>query len=65
VDHLQVFEAETADLSAAMKLPAEPTFLSWDRTGLTTGDTRWYWLRTVSHQGNVSALAGPVSATAL
>ena len=65
VDRLQVFEAESADLSAAVKLPAEPTVLSWDRTGLTTGDTRWYWLRTVSPQGNVSALAGPVSATAL
>ena len=43
----------------------EPTSLFWDRTGLTTGQTRWYWLRAVSAEGNVSALVGPVTATAL
>jgi len=63
--HLQVFEAATNDLAAAAKLPAEPTALPWTRTGLTTGETRWLWLRSVSPEGNVSALAGPVTATAL
>jgi predicted phage tail protein len=62
---LQVFEASTNSLAAATKLPDEPTGLFWDRTGLTAGDTRWYWLRAVSAEGNVSALAGPVTATAL
>jgi hypothetical protein len=62
---LQVFEADSASLAAATKLPTEPTALPWDRTGLTTGQTRWYWLRSVSAEGNVSAFAGPVTATAL
>ncbi|MCQ4162999.1 hypothetical protein NON00_24185, partial [Roseomonas sp. GC11] len=62
---LQIFEAASASLPAAVKLPDEPTSLSFDRTGLTAGQTRWYWLRAVSAEGNVSALAGPVSATAL
>ena len=62
---LQVFEAGSNSLAAAIKLPTEPTSLFWDRTGLTAGDTRWYWLRAVSADGNVSALAGPVTATAL
>ena len=62
---LQVFEATTSSLVAAAKLPEGPTSLFWDRTGLTAGDTRWYWLRAVSAEGNVSALAGPISATAL
>ena len=62
---LQVFEASSNSLSAAVKLAAEPTSLFFDRTGLTAGQTRWYWLRAVSAEGNVSALAGPVSATAL
>jgi hypothetical protein len=63
--HLQVFEAASNSLAAAAKLPAEPISLLWDRTGLSAGDTRWYWLRAVSAEGNVSELAGPVSATAL
>jgi hypothetical protein len=62
---LQVFEASSASLAAAVKLATEPTALFWDRTGLTTGQTRWYWLRSVSAEGNVSAFAGPVTATAL
>ena len=62
---LQVFEAASNSLSTATKLATEPTSLFWDRTGLTAGQTRWYWLRSVSAEGNVSALAGPVSATAL
>ena len=52
-------------LAAATKLASEPTALPWDRIGLTTGQARWYWLRAVSAEGNVSALAGPVTATAL
>jgi hypothetical protein len=62
---LQVFEASTNSLAAATKLAEEPTSLFWDRTGLGAGDTRWYWLRAVSAEGNVSAPAGSVSATAL
>ncbi|OYW08632.1 MAG: hypothetical protein B7Z53_04385, partial [Rhodospirillales bacterium 12-71-4] len=62
---LQVFEASSDSLAAATKLATEPTSLFWDRTGLTAGQTRWYWLRCVSAEGNVSALAGPVTATAL
>ncbi len=62
---LQVFEANSASLAAATKLATEPTALPWDRTGLTTGQTRWYWLRSVSADGNVSAFAGPVTITAL
>jgi predicted phage tail protein len=62
---LQVFEASSNSLAAATKLPTEPTSLFWDRTGLSPGETRWYWLRAVSAEGNVSALAGPISATAL
>jgi len=62
---LQVFEAASNSLAAAAKLATEPTSLFWDRTGLTAGQTRWYWLRAVSAEGNVSALAGPVTATAL
>jgi hypothetical protein len=62
---LQVFEASSASLAGAVKLATEPTALPWDRTGLTAGQTRWYWLRAVSAEGNVSALAGPVTATAL
>ncbi len=62
---LQVFEASSASLGAATKLASEPTVLPWDRTGLTAGQTRWYWLRSVSAEGNVSAFAGPVTATAL
>ncbi|MDI3307706.1 MAG: phage tail protein [Acetobacteraceae bacterium] len=61
---LQVFEAASASLAAAVKLATEPTALPWDRTGLTAGETRWYWLRAVSAEGNVSALVGPVTATA-
>ena len=59
---VQVFEETSDSLTAAAKLPAEPTSLHYDRTGLSTGDTRWYWLRAVSAEGNVSAFAGPVSA---
>lgn len=62
---LQIFEAASNSLAAASKLAAEPTSLFHDRTGLTAGETRWYWLRAVSAEGNVSAFAGPVSATAL
>jgi predicted phage tail protein len=62
---LQVFEATANSLSAATKLATEPTSLFWDRTGLTAGETRWYWLRSVSAEGNLSALAGPVTATSL
>jgi hypothetical protein len=62
---LQVFEAAAADLAAATKLPDEPTALPFDRTGLGTGDERWYWLRSVSAEGNVSGFAGPITATAL
>ncbi|MGG5890221.1 phage tail protein [Falsiroseomonas sp. HC035] len=61
---LQVFEASSNSLAAATKLATEPTSLFWDRTGLTAGQTRWYWLRSVSAEGNVSAFAGPVTATA-
>jgi len=62
---LQVFEATSNSLAAAIKLATEPTSLFWDRTGLIAGQTRWYWLRSVSAEGNVSAFAGPVTATAL
>ena len=62
---LQVFEASSNSLADAVKLATEPTALPWDRTGLTAGQARWYWLRAVSAEGNVSALAGPVTATAL
>ena len=34
-------------------------------TPLNLAETRWFWLRAVSAEGNVSAFAGPVSATAL
>jgi hypothetical protein len=64
-DYLQVFEATTNDVTTATKLSDEPTALPWTRTGLTSGQTRWLWLRSVSPEGNVSALAGPVTATAL
>jgi hypothetical protein len=63
--YLQVFEASTSSLSAATKLPDQPTALPWTRAGLTTGQARWLWLRAVSPEGNVSPLAGPVTATAL
>ena len=62
---LQIFQATSASLTAAVKLASEPTALPWDRTGLTAGQARWYWLRAVSAEGNVSALAGPVTATTL
>lgn len=62
---LQIFEAASNSLATAAKLPAEPAALHYDRTGLNAGQTRWYWLRAVSAEGNVSALAGPVTATAL
>jgi hypothetical protein len=62
---LQIFEATSNSLAAAVKLATEPTALPWDRTGLTAGQARWYWVRAVSAEGNVSALAGPVTATAL
>lgn len=62
---MQVFEAASSSLAAAAKLAEEPTSLFWDRTGLSAGDTRWYWLRAVSAEGNVSALAESVTATAL
>jgi len=62
---VQVFEAMSAGLAAASKLASELTALPWDRTGLTAGQTRWYWLRSVSAEGNVSAFAGPVTATPL
>ena len=65
VVRLQVFEANSADLSQAVKLASEPTALPWDRSGLSVGDARWYWLRSVSAEGNVSALIGPVTATAI
>jgi hypothetical protein len=62
---LQVFEAETNDLLAAANLPAEPTALPWTRTDLVAGQQRWFWLRSVSPQGNLSAFAGPVTGNAL
>jgi hypothetical protein len=62
---LRVFEASSARFAASTTLAGEPTALPWDRTGLTAGQTRWYWLRSVSTEGNVSAFAGPVTATAL
>jgi hypothetical protein len=65
VVRLQVFEASSANLSLAVKLATEPTALPWDRTGLSAGQPRWYWLRSVSAEGNVSALIGPVTATAI
>ncbi|MCC7284456.1 MAG: hypothetical protein IT556_18905 [Acetobacteraceae bacterium] len=61
---LQVFEASSSSFAAATKLPTEPTSLFWGRTGLSAGATSWYWLRAVSAEGNVSALVGPVTATA-
>jgi hypothetical protein len=61
---VQVFEAASNNLSAAA-LQATITTLPWTRTGLTTGQARWFWLRSVSPEGNVSALIGPVTATAL
>ena len=51
--------------SQATKLVTEPTALPWDRLGLNAGDARWYWLRSISPEGNVSALIGPVTATAI
>jgi hypothetical protein len=65
VAFLQVFEATANNPAAAVKLPSEPTTLPWTRTGLATGQTRWLWLRSVSPEGNVSTIAGPVTATAL
>ena len=65
VTRLQVFEGESANLSQATKLVIEPTGLPWDRAGLSAGQARWYWLRSVSAEGNVSALIGPVTATAI
>jgi hypothetical protein len=65
VTRLQVFEASSANLSLAVKLATEPTALPWDRTGLSVGAARWYWLRSVSGEGNVSALIGPVTAIAI
>jgi hypothetical protein len=65
VTRLQVFEASSANLAQAVKLATEPTALPWDRTGLSAGQARWYWLRSVSAEGNVSALIGPVTATAI
>jgi hypothetical protein len=65
VTRLQVFEASSANLAQATKLVTEPTVLPWDRLGLNAGDVRLYWLRSVSAEGNVSALIGPVTATAL
>ncbi len=65
VVRLQVFEAHSANLSQAVKLAAEPTALPWDRTGLSVGAARRYWLRSVSPEGNVSALIGPVTATVI
>jgi hypothetical protein len=65
VVRLQVFEASSANLAQAVKLASEPTALPWDRTGLSVADARWYWLRSVSAEGNVSALIGPVTATAI
>lgn len=62
---LHLFEAAADDLGSAVKLPEEPTALPFDRTGLGTGDERWYWLRSVSAEGNVSGFAGPITATAL
>ncbi|MBS7789419.1 hypothetical protein KTR66_05405 [Roseococcus sp. SDR] len=61
---LQVFEATSNSLAAAV-LQATITTLPWTRTGLATGQARWLWLRSVSPEGNVSALVGPVTATAL
>jgi hypothetical protein len=61
---LQVFETASNSLAAATKLATEPTTLFWDRTGLAAGQTRWFWLRAVSTEGNVSTFAGPVTATA-
>ena len=65
VVRLQVFEASSANLAQAVKLASEPTALPWDRNGLSAGAARWYWLRSVSAEGNVSALIGPVTATAI
>lgn len=62
---LQIFEATSADLASAAKLATEPTSLFWDRRGPAASVTRWFWLRAVSAEGNVSAFAGPVAATAL
>ena len=62
---LQVFEASSNSLAAATKLGDEPTSLPYDRTGLGAGATRWYWLRSVAADGNVSLFAGPVTATSL
>jgi predicted phage tail protein len=31
------------------------TLQQWEHQGLTTGETWWYWLRSVSGDGNVSA----------
>jgi hypothetical protein len=61
---LQVFEATSNSLAAAV-LQATITTLPWTRTGLANGQARWLWLRSVSPEGNVSALVGPVTATAL
>jgi hypothetical protein len=61
---LQVFEASSANLAQAVKLASEPAALPWDRNGLSAAQARWYWLRSVSAEGNVSALIGPVTATA-
>jgi hypothetical protein len=54
----QVFEAGSTSPVAATKLATEPTSLFWNRTGLSAGQTRCYWLRSVSAEGDLAALAG-------
>jgi hypothetical protein len=65
VTRLQVFEASSTNRSLAVKLATEPAALPWDRSGISAGQPRWHWLRSVSAEGNVSALIGPVTATAI
>lgn len=58
----EVWEAPTSD-PAGRAYVGEATASRFVRTGLTPGDTAWYWLRSRDRSGNVSAFAGPVSAT--
>lgn len=70
-DRIEIYEY-TANTPAPGPTPtilatvnvSDPYPETYFRSGLTGGDSRWYWIRSVDESGNKSAWVGPQGATA-
>jgi len=65
--YVEVWESTTNSIGAAVRVAsvncAPGVANTYIRGGLTSGTTRYYWIRPVDTSNNVSSYTGPVSAT--